>query len=212
MTALTLERWFRLARRSAGTGRDAQGARWLWLAPDDPQEAPGAVLQHEAAALLPLPTDIAAAEVERVLELWPLWRLVRAAALELGMNVVVAGAGRPADDIAALCRRHGALRVERWTDEGADAICARLPGRPDCVFLLDGHHARLGPALQLCRDRGTVIVAGASSVPIDLNLYPDAHRRGLHVLVCGDDVSRDMSATWPAELPRLLSLLRRGLL
>lgn len=214
MTLLTLERRIVASACSAGVGRDAHGERWLWLESAATPDAAGRTVERHPGALMSLPEDVSANEIERILERWPSWRLVRSAELELGMNVLVIGAGPMADGVAAVSQRHGALSVERWSDAGEDAdlLRARLPQRPDRVFLLEGHRDRLAPALQSCRDRGIVVVATAGGAPIDLNLYPDAHRRGLHVRVWGENLYRDIPALWLTELPRLRSLLRRGLL
>jgi hypothetical protein len=212
---LTLEQWLRLPLRWAGVGLDGSGQRWLWIEAGAPADAPGNTIERHGAALLSLPSDMATPEIARVLELWPAWCLVRSADVELGMSVLVVGAEHRANQIAAVCRLHGSLWLERWTEdgEGPDAVLVRLPGRPDRVFLLEGHQSRLAGALRLCRDGGTVVVADADATPAaDLNLYPDAHRRGLHVLIRTDDAHRGMAPAWAEELPRLRSLLRRGLL
>jgi hypothetical protein len=214
VTAVTIEQWLRIPPRSAGVGFDADGQRWLWLEPGAPAVAPGGKIEREGRTLLSLPSDMATAEIARVLELWPAWCLVRSADIELGMGILVVGGGHSVDPLTALCRLHGSLWLERWTEDGetTESVLARLPARPDRVFIVGGHQSHLAGALRLCRDGGTVIVVGANATPVDLNLYPDAHRRGLRVLMRTEDAHRAPATAWAEELPRLRALLRQGFL
>ncbi len=126
---------------------------------------------------------------------------VRIAGIELGETVAVVGLGLVGQLAAQLARLQGGvvagldLKPERaelarrlgadhaFTDGGAEAVRALTDGRgADCVIVAaaaksDGP-ARL--ALELCRDRGRIVVVGA----VDLNFpWPEMYMKEIRVLM-----------------------------
>jgi hypothetical protein len=204
---------------------DADGRRWAWLAPGPPP-APGTPLDAPLAFAQPCPASLSDDQAIEALCDWPAWRLTRLAGLEIGSGLLVAG-----DD--ALARRvlrvahvrgclwravHGApaLReaADRWIDPGArtaEAVLKALPARPDAAVVVCADVGRLVAALGASRDRGTVVFAFPGSERVDLDLYPDAHRRGLRIVGSQPD-DAESGPEWAHAASRLLALQAAGVL
>ena len=197
-------------------GRADDGRAWGWLAPQPPEPAEA----HDVPepALLAQPAGSSEPDWLEVLALWPAWCVAREAGLEIGSGVVVAGRGPLAGQVLRLCRVRGALWRAAW-DAGPNdvelalpagarleaGLARRLPAPPDAVVVLGGGAGALRGALALCRGRGTVVAAAAPAERFDLDLYPDAHRRGLR-LVALDPLRPAAPAQWAADAVRLQRL------
>jgi hypothetical protein len=138
--------------------------------------------------------------VDRLLALlafWPAWRVTDWARLEIGSGVVIVGSGEFAKRVADLCKCRGAVWRAIWgtaelREDGEfwfprsggqqpRDILRALPRQPDSVLVLGGSVHELTATLAICRDLGTVVVAAPLGAALDLNLYPDVHRRGLTI-------------------------------
>lgn len=159
-----------------GVARDPQGARVGFLA-----DAPIAdSLEIAPDRLLPLPDTWPVTDLLQTLAAWPAWRLAAAAGIELGSLAVVAGSGRLAEMVQAMIVERGGVLGGR--------------GAPDAIVVLEGVAGDFAARLAACRSRGSVVLADPTATPIDLNLYPDAHRRGLRIV--GVDLEEADRGTW----------------
>jgi hypothetical protein len=78
------------------------------------------------------------------------------------------------------------------------------------MILVPGEPSQLSTALSICRDRGRVVLTSRAHVKQDVNLYPDAHRRGLRIVgVDPTDVS-GADTTSGGPLARIRDLLIAG--
>jgi hypothetical protein len=179
MTTIAVERCEPLTPSSplfVGVGRDPLGSRVGFLA-----DAPSAgSLEIAADGLLPLPDAWPVDDLLPTLVAWPAWRLAAAAAIELGSHAVVAGGGRLATMVLAMIVERGGILDGR--------------GAPDAIVVLESVAGDFQARLAACRSRGTVVLADPAATLIDLNLYPDAHRRGLRIV--GVDLRQPDLATW----------------
>lgn len=178
---------------------------------------------------LPRPREEPQEQMATVLAYWPAWRVTDWAQVEIGSRILIVGSGELAERVARLCRCRGALWTAVWgsghprigveyliplqSGQGARQVLSALPARPDSVAVLDCSIDVLSASLELCRDGGTVIIIGMPALEINLNLYPDAHRRELTVRVrslseCGSADSED----WFHVTRRINTLFRLGLL
>jgi hypothetical protein len=67
--------------------------------------------------------------------------------------------------------------------------------------------------LAICRDLGTVVVVVPPGGAIDLNFYPDVHRRGLMIRVGSPfEYSPDDVGVWNRAARRINTLIDLGLL
>ena len=178
-------------------GDDAHQTSWAWLEPepclariDDHVEVP-------SERLLPCPADVPADRLLAVLAYWPAWRVTEWARLEIGSGVLIVGSGELAKRVVDLCRCRGALWRGVWgppdaRDSGEfwfplscgqqpNEILRALPAQPDSALVLGGGAHEFTVTLALCRDLGTVVVAAPLAAMLDMNLYPDVHRRGLTI-------------------------------
>jgi len=178
-------------------GEDAHQISWAWLAPESPLARTDDRVEVPGAELLPCPADVPRDRLLTLLAYWPAWRVTAWARLEIGSGVLIVGSGTLAKQVAEFCRCRGALWRGVWgasgTRDGEDLwfplsggqqpseILRALPARPDSVLVLGGGAHEFIAALTICRDLGTVVVATPLATALDLNLYPDVHRRGLTI-------------------------------
>jgi NADPH:quinone reductase-like Zn-dependent oxidoreductase len=210
-------------------GEDAHQISWVWLAPESSRARTNDRVEVPNERLLPCPADV---PVDRLLTLfgyWLAWRVTGWGRLEIGSGVLIVGSGGLAKQVADLCRCRGALWRGVWgTSEARDygefwfplsggqeprEILRALPGRPDSVLVLGGGAHEFAATLALCRDLGTVVVAGPPAAAFDLNLYPDVHRRGL-TIHAGSPLEYgpgDVEA-WSQAVRRINTLIDSGLL
>jgi NADPH:quinone reductase-like Zn-dependent oxidoreductase len=210
-------------------GVDAYQISWAWLAPetrlvrtDDRVEVPG-------ERLLRCPADVPVDRVLALLAYWPAWRVTEWARLEIGSGVLIVGSGGLARQAADLCRCRGVLWRGAWgTSEARDhgefwfplsraqqpsEMCRALPRQPDSVLVLGGGAHELTVALAICRDLGTVVVAVSPGAALDLNFYPDVHRRGLTIRAGSPfEYGPDDVEGWNRAARRINRLIDSGLL
>jgi hypothetical protein len=216
------------ANIAACIGEDADGRRWAWFALGAESDlAPGSELEVPPDRRLGCPAHIADEQALAVLRDWPVWRLTRLAQLELGSGLLVAGDDWLARRVLGVCRLWGCLwralfgaselrhAADHWIDphtRAAESLLRSLPARPDAAIVLSGDHARLSLALAVCRDRATVVVALPEAMRVDLDLYPDAHRRGLRLVACQPFGGASAGQEWTDDAARILALRAKGLL
>lgn len=178
-------------------GEDVYHSWWAWLAPETLQTQKDDRVEVPSELLLPCPADLCADRILALLAYWPAWRVTEWARLEVGSGVLIVGSSGLVRKAADFCRCRGALWRGVWgTSEVRDAgefwfplsreqqlkeMFRRLPRQPDSVLLLGGGVHELTVTLTLCRDLGTVVVAVPLGAAVDLNFYPDVHRRGLTI-------------------------------
>jgi hypothetical protein len=202
----------------AWLGEAADGLRCCGLTSDVRE---GEATLSAAETLTP-PAGAGSKEILEILAQWPAYRLVELAGVELGSGVLVLGEGWLADDILRHCGVRGCLwraapeprragLVEHTLPSDGNLARARLPRPPDAVFVLGNTTSGTALALSVVRDRGVVVLANDAEAPIDLDLYPDVHRRGLRVVMASalahSQAEREL---WPAQALRLLALVRAG--
>lgn len=207
----------------ACVGEDAAGQRWAWLAAGALPPAPGSSLDAPLGAL-PCPAALADDQVLAALQDWPAWRVTRLAGLELGSGLLVAGDDALAGRVLRVARVWGCLwralqgapvlrdAADHWIDpqaRSAAAVLRELPGRPDAAVVLCADVERLVVALSACRDRATVVLAAPGNEHVDLDLYPDAHRRGLRIVGCRP-AEPESGPEWARGAARLLAAQAAG--
>ncbi len=206
-----------------GVGRTSEGRIVSWLSCPDNDTAQ--VPLPGSRDLLTAPDGFTADEMLAVSRLWPAWRVVDAARLELGAGVLVLGGGGLADHVLQLCGLRGALwravcgalpggadceRVVAGASQAdPDALSRALPSSPDAILVLDGFVDALRAALRLCRSRGTVVTCATKPTSFALDLYADLHRRGLRI-VAVDPLDRGAVEDWPLAALRIRKLLEAG--
>jgi hypothetical protein len=176
---------------------DAAGARRGWFAPAAGPIRVGEESEVPESALFPCPSGAGDDEMLGLLSHWPAWRVTRLARLELGSRLLVVGGGWLSARVLEFARLWGCVwraasgpadlrdRAEFWTEQAnAEALRRILPAKPDAAILLGDSPDVIAPALAACQDRGTIVLAVQGGLTIDLNLYPDAHRRSLRVVGC----------------------------
>jgi hypothetical protein len=190
-------------RLSAGSGyvgcvgKDSCKSSWAWLVPESWQLRTDDRVEVPDELALPCPADVPGDRLPAVLAYWPAWRVTEWARLEIGSGVLIVGAGGLARQVAYLCQCRGTLWRGVWgtpdaRDDGElwfglsggqrpNDFLRALPRHPDSVLMLEGGAHEIATTLALCRDLGTVVVATSPAVAVDLNLYPDVHRRGLTI-------------------------------
>lgn len=146
---------------------------------------------------LSVPRDWTDERALDALALWPAVCLLRAAPIELGARVAVLGEGSVADGLRGLLAAIGAR-------DGSDA-----PEAPENVFALGNEDTCLLKALARCRSGGFVVWGLTTPGTLELNLYPDLHRRSL-TLVALDLGPGGDPAEWTGALPDLEQLLDRA--
>jgi hypothetical protein len=152
---------------------------------------------------------------------WPAWRVTQLAQLELGSRLLVVGDGWLARRVLEFSRLWGCVwraacgpaelrdSAEFWSERAdAHTLQGILPGRPDAVVLLSHQRGQIAPALAVCQDKGRVVLAVSDPMMVDLDLYPDVHRRSLRVVGCAPLERRDASdADVSHGLGRIAALL-----
>jgi NADPH:quinone reductase-like Zn-dependent oxidoreductase len=147
--------------------------------------------------LLPCPPEVPGERLVALVTYWPAWRVTEWAGLEIGSRVLIIGDHGVANHVAQLCRWRGALwrgvlggtqartdveyRLALRDGTTADEVLRALPARPDVAILLAGGMRDLRVATEVCRDGAMVVLAAQSTGKVDLNFYPDVHRRGIHI-------------------------------
>jgi hypothetical protein len=137
---------------------------------------------------------------------WPAWRITQLARLELGSRLLVVGGGWLARRVLEFAGLWGCLwraacgpaelrpSSEFWIERAdAQALRRMLPANPDAVVLLTHEQDQIEQALAACRDKGSAVMAIPDRSMIDLNLYPDVHRRSLRVVGCAPMDRRALS-------------------
>lgn len=129
------------------------------LASDTPgPEAPG----------LPLGAGWSAEAGLDALTGWCGFRLTAAARVEIGSRLLVQAEPRLAEAVSRAARARGVFPAIEATGF-------------DRAVLVGSSVRDLAGVLGRCRKGGVVVVAAASGVVPDLNLYPDIHRRGVEL-------------------------------
>lgn len=210
---------------AACIGEDADGKRWAWFAPGESSLAPGSELEVLPDRRLACPADVADEQAFAVLREWPAWRLTRLAGLELGSGLLVAGDDWLARRVLGMGRVWGCLwravhgaselrnAADHWIDphtQDAEGLLRSLPARPDAAIVLSGEVDRLVVALAACRDRARVVLALPDAVRVDLDFYPDAHRRGLRLVACRPFGGEGTGKEWADDAARILALRAQG--
>jgi NADPH:quinone reductase-like Zn-dependent oxidoreductase len=210
-------------------GEDANGSLWAWLTAEACSTEGDDRVELPAERLLPCAPGVPEDRLLALLAYWPAWRVTEWARLEIGCNVLIVGSSGLSTQVAGLCRCRGALWRAIWgapetRDEGelwfplpgeqrAEHVGGALPRPPDSVLVLGGSAHALTASLATCRDLGTVVVAAPPAAAIDLNLYPDVHRRGL-TIHAGSPFAYgpgDVDA-WNRAACRINTLIESGLL
>jgi len=122
----------------------------------------------------------------------PAWRLLQAARVGLGTRLLVLGAGWLRESVEHIAGLRGVTLVD------ANAL-------PESVILVGGTSA-LPAALRACRSSGSVATV-LDPGPLDLDVYPDLHRRGLRLSLL-DPCSAPPD--WPLVRLGLSHLVARG--
>lgn len=122
----------------------------------------------------------------------PAWRLLHAARVGLGTRLLVLGADWLRESVGRIAARRGFVPVE-----GA--------ATPDSVIVV-GEPKLLPVALQCCSSSGRV-AAMLEPGPLDLDVYPHLHRRGLHLSLLDPYSS---PPHWPLVREGLSHFVARG--
>jgi D-arabinose 1-dehydrogenase-like Zn-dependent alcohol dehydrogenase len=176
---------------TACVGQRTDGRRWAWY---QKGSASGFGQEREVTELeaVPLPDGLSDEEAIQALRVWPAWRVVAVARLELGSRVLLRGSGWLLRPIVEVCSVIGCL---------SNAVSSKPP---DSVIVLNPDGEALATALASCRDRGVVVAVHVDRSPADLNVYPDLHRRGIRLVslseLSWDEASRQ---AWLKEASRL---------
>jgi len=210
-------------------GQDAHRTCWAWLTPESCQARPGDRVEVPEERLLQCPADVPVNRVLTLLGYWPAWRVTQWARLEIGSGVLIVWSGTFAKQVADLCRCRGALWCGVWgaSPVGANGefwlpvsgerqpgeILRALPRQPDSVLVLGGGVHELMVAIAICRDLGTVVVAVPPGPALDLNFYPDVHRRGLTIRAGSPfEYGPGDAKAWNHAARRINTLIGSGLL
>jgi NADPH:quinone reductase-like Zn-dependent oxidoreductase len=209
-------------------GQDAHETSWGWLMPLSREAGTADGVEIPGTRLLPCPVDVPVDRLLALLAYWPAWRVTEWARLEIGSGVVIVGSGELVKRVADLCRCRGALWRAVWGmaetedrefwfplsggQQPRDMLRA-LPRQPDSVLVLGGSAQELAAVLVMCRDLGTVVVAAPPSAALELNLYPDVHRRELTIRTGSpfEYGPADVEA-WSQAARRINTLMNSGLL
>lgn len=189
----------RIAEPSAESSRLAPGTRVAAIAPACNTVA----VAEERCFALPSTVDTRTSAHWALLHV--LLAVVRSTPIELGHWVLIHGGGLTGRILAALAWASGAFAVgiDPRLGEPAGAAGTWVRGLGEARFLLprdgtdvlidlssgNGDHAEL---LAAVRTGGRAILAGGPQT-IDLDLYPDVHRRSLRVCGFGLDLCPDAS-------------------
>jgi NADPH:quinone reductase-like Zn-dependent oxidoreductase len=177
-------------------GYDVNKAPWAWVTSQPAYAAESVEVPDRW--LLPCPEELPPELLLTAINYWPAWRAMHWARLEFGNGLLIVGSGRLAETVAKLSRCWGILwRVkwstsagtdgERWLPllpgQGANELLQVLPARPDSAVVLEGGAEVLRVTLEVCRDEAAIALVARESSNVDLNLYPELHRRGLRIRV-----------------------------
>lgn len=165
----------------------------------DPELSGGLSIEDDRLPedLLTFPAGWGASRVLEILGWLPAWRLVQAARPEFGSRVRLMGEGWLFGRLQAVVKGLGCFEARER--EAAEA-----------VIVWGGLTKQWARALRACRDKGTVVWSDADTHALDVNLYPDVHRRGLRV-VAVPLATRPPGEDWAKTLKELAFLLDRGL-
>ena len=187
-------------------GAAADGTLAGWVGSLDVLPPQGSALEFGEDELLPLAPGCTEKEALHLVAAWPSWRVTEAASIEVGSRILVIGTGSLGAKVAELSRWRGALT-------GLSEVPRGEPRAPwDVVVFADGPVGLLADATRACRTRGTVVLAGTYGAALDLNLYPDVHRRGLRIVCLAPYSLTPLARSeWARTAPALHRLLRRNL-
>lgn len=165
----------------------------------DPELAGGLSLEDDRSPedLLSFPAGWDASRALEILGWLPAWRLLQAARPELGSRLRLMGEGWLLGRLQTLLRRLGCFEA-RDRDEA------------EAVIVWGGLTRQWDRALRACRDRGTVVWSQPDAHALDVNFYPNVHRRGLRVFAV-PLATRPRGEDWARTLRQLAFLLDRGL-
>ena len=201
----------------AHVGQRQSGSWVAWLS-SGVAGVSGTVVTVDDDRLLDCPGDIPPSGLIDALSEWPFERLASWARVEIGSVIVIVGDGVAARRVADACHRRGALACGIWGSpdavDAADVVVPRdadvrraLACPLDAVIVLAADEATVVKSLSLPRDRGVVVISAPTGLKIDVDLYPDLHRRGLTVTIASPHVhGRDDRAEWDTMARRIVRL------
>lgn len=194
-------------------GRAPGGARWAWPTRASASAGASTVVGPDAVVV---PEPMGSESAVQAAPYWPAWRAVVAASLEIGSRLLVLGDEGITLDILSFARLRGCLwraclPGTRAKDSAEHLVSTAaglelLPARPDAVIISAAGSEWLSIATRACADRGTVVAGCVPAVAIDLQLYPDIHRRGLNLVIPGSAGAAGGEAESFARLVRVLEL------
>jgi hypothetical protein len=174
-------------------GYDVDKTSWAWVALKPVCATEYAEVPDRR--LLPCPPDISPELLLTAINYWPAWRAAEWARLEFGSGLLIVGSGRLAETVMKLSGCWGVLWRAIWSssqsgsdverglllrpEQGANELLRTLPARPDSAVVLEGGAEVLRVTLEVCRDEAAIALVARESSGVDLNLYPELHRRGL---------------------------------